>query len=626
MFNNKIFFKLFTFLLLFSSLNAADYTKYVEDITQRFDNAHELYSSGDKDEAKSVISSAYFEVFENMEGPIRINISAKKAYLMEHQFTDLRKMVKADKPADELKKAMDNLVAEMYEVLPEINGGVVLVAQRAEYTQEESTKEINPTWQSTLAYIQKDLDDALSVYNINNSKQTRLLIQDAQFEGYRNSAIEIAIRKNISSTKEREMQKRFTSLIRFIHTKPSKDLVKEHMDTLMASLKELAAGLPLVAEAKVIEVKEAKKDYSLAVNKIYSEFETAFSLHKKSHFKEAVETIQNSYFDIFEESGMEAEIGAKDATLKAELESHFSKLAALVKKENPEEDIQKEFSQMKLLFTDALGILDKKNRSFITFLIYSLTIMLREGFEALLIITAIIAYLIKSGNEEKLNIVYSSLISAIVLSFITAYGMNILFGSATAQNREILEGAVMLVACLLLLYVSYWLISNASAKKWSNYIQSQVKESLDSHSLKALWFTVFLAVYREGAETVLFYQALMSDASSSSDYLALFAGFILGVVLLFILYFIMKFTAIKLPIKPFFLFTGLLIFFMAFTFAGQGIMEFVEAKVIDPTLIQGMPTITFLGIYPYWESLIPQFIILFLGFIVLPYIYKNTVQ
>lgn len=617
----KGFFRLFILLFLFTTsyLAAADYTKYVQDIENRFNKAHHLYKIGETEEAKLVVQSGYFEVFENLEGPIRTNISGKKSYLMEKQFGDLRKMIKANKTPQELKLAMDTLINEMYEVLPEINEGFVLVAE-VEHINEEKInitpikKEINPTWQKVIDNIQEKFNSALEAYDINNSKRTRALIQEAQFGDYRNGALETAIKKYISGSKERNTQKKFTDLIKFIHTKPSKELVKHELNSIISSLTKLARGLPTVKQARIIEVKEVKKkDYSKVVESINKEIKKALDLYQNKKNLKAIEIIQNTYFDIFEESGMEASLGAKDIALKTQIESYFSKLVAQIKNESKLEDINKEFSDMNVLFDEALEILHAKDKNFITMFIFSLLIILREGFEALLIITAIIAYLVKSGNESRLNIVYNALFTAIILSFLTAFGMNLIFGAAAAQNREILEGSVMLIASGLLLYVSYWLLSNAASSQWTNYIKDNVKSSLDKNSVRALWFTVFLAVYREGAETVLFYQALISDAVNNTDYLALTSGFLVGIVALVILYIIMKFTAIKLPIKPFFIFTAVFIYFMAFTFIGQGVMEFVAGKIIEPTLIQAVPTIAALSIYPYLESLIPQAIVLLLG-------------
>ena len=159
-------------------------------------------------------------------------------------------------------------------------------------------------------------------------------------------------------------------------------------------------------------------------------------------------------------------------------------------------------------------------------------------------------------------------------------------------------------------YVGFWLLSNAGAKKWNEYIKTHVSESISAGSAKALWWTVFLAVFREGAETVLFYQALFFDAKNAQGYGAIGAGFGAGLVILLVVFFVFKKLSIKIPIRPFFLITSAIIFYMSIVFVGKGLMEFVEGKIFVPTKINGFPTIELFGIYPYYESLIPQSIMI----------------
>ena len=119
-----------------------------------------------------------------------------------------------------------------------------------------------------------------------------------------------------------------------------------------------------------------------------------------------------------------------------------------------------------------------------------------------------------------------------------------------------------------------------------------------------------MAVFREGAETVLFYQALFFDAKNAQGYGAIGAGFGAGLVILLVVFFVFKKFSIKIPIRPFFLITSGIIFYMSIVFVGKGLMEFVEGKIFVPTKIDGFPTIELFGIYPYYESLIPQSIMI----------------
>jgi high-affinity iron transporter len=260
-------------------------------------------------------------------------------------------------------------------------------------------------------------------------------------------------------------------------------------------------------------------------------------------------------------------------------------------------------------FQKAVKMLTKEEDSPLVLFFYSLMIILREGVEAILIIMAITAYLVKTENKDKLGTIYNGTISALILSVITAILVKWVFDISTA-SQEVLEGVTMLLAAVVLFSVSYWLVSKAEAQKWISYIQGKVNNSISTGSLKALWFAAFLAVYREGAETVLFYQALTSDITTSSGLSAILVGFGVGSALLVAIYWIMKKGIMKLPIRQFFLVTGTLLYYMAFVFAGKGVMELIEGKVLTPSLISGIPTISFIGVYPYWQTLIPQGILI----------------
>lgn len=93
-------------------------------------------------------------------------------------------------------------------------------------------------------------------------------------------------------------------------------------------------------------------------------------------------------------------------------------------------------------------------------------------------------------------------------------------------------------------------------------------------------------------------------------HLAIGAGFVIGCVVLLIAWLVMRYSVVRLPLKPFFLFTGGFMYLMAFVFAGKGVLELVEGKLFQPTLIAGIPEISWLGIYPYVETLLPQGILL----------------
>ncbi len=242
----------------------------------------------------------------------------------------------------------------------------------------------------------------------------------------------------------------------------------------------------------------------------------------------------------------------------------------------------------------------------------SFTIILREGLEAILIVGAIIAYLVKSGNKDKLKMVYGGAILAILASFAAAVLFNRLKIASTA-NQEIIEGVTAILAVFVLFYVSNWMISKAEADAWNKYIDDQVKGSMGAGNALALGFTAFLAVFREGAEVILFYQPLVSGNSDSAP---VWIGFGIGCVTLVVVYVIIRYFSVKLPIRPFFLATSILMFAMSIAFLGSGIKELIEGDIISMTspeflknLIPMNDAFDILGIYPILETLIPQLIL-----------------
>jgi high-affinity iron transporter len=237
----------------------------------------------------------------------------------------------------------------------------------------------------------------------------------------------------------------------------------------------------------------------------------------------------------------------------------------------------------------------------------SFLIIVREGVEVILILGAISAVLIKSGARDKLRIVRSALMVSLLASVATGVLSVIFVRSISDAHREILEGATLLLAAIVLFFVSHWLISRAEAKQWVDFLKSKVQGSLDTGRAAALWLVCFLAVYREGAETVLFYHGLASSVSGRGGAIA--AGFGVGCVVLIVLYLLFRRGIMRIPTRPFFRVTSAFLYVMAFIFAGKAIHEFQEAGVIAESALQSLPKIKFLGIYPTVQTLVVQAVI-----------------
>ncbi|MDR1554643.1 MAG: FTR1 family iron permease [Campylobacteraceae bacterium] len=591
-----------------------DYQDLVDRVKDRFESSIKLYEEGKQDDAQEVAQSAYFELFENLEGPIRINVSSKKAWDMERKFTKIRNLIKKGAAISEVRATVESLNADMDAVLPKLQSGVVITAEASQSddttSSEQTFHDLDIRWQTLYDNMNEKFNAGIEAFNMDDKAKAKEIIRSAQFEDYRNGMVEVAIRKHLSQARDGQIQNEMRRIIISIDSLNDvqtlqNDILKLKNNIYLALTQLPASAAELaVVDVEIEEEEVPSQDYFEVLANIKVEGEKALEVYKNGDVKKAMSIIQDAYFDIFEASGMEVRVGAIDGTLKTVIEGTFSEIVAIMKNGGSLDKIEAALQKLYGEVEQGAQKLSSSTTPWSLF-IYSLIIILREGIEALIVITAVIAYLIKIGNGNILNIVYSSLWTAIALSFATAFVMNYLF-NASGESREMLEGITMLVAVLLLFYVGFWLLSNAHAKKWAHYISGKVKDSLSSGSAKALWFTVFLAVYREGAETVLFYQAIIFDVTNTLGYIVVTTGLVIGLVLLTILFFLLKAGAVRIPIKPFFMATSVIIFYMSVVFTGKGIMELVEGKIIEPTLIEGVPTITWLGIYPYIESLLPQ--------------------
>ena len=239
----------------------------------------------------------------------------------------------------------------------------------------------------------------------------------------------------------------------------------------------------------------------------------------------------------------------------------------------------------------------------------SFLIILREGFEAILVIGAVVAFLLKTGHRERLHSIWVGIILGVVASLATAVVLKTLLAAMPA-SREIVEATTMLIAVVVLFSVSYWLISKVEAAKWQKFIREKVNSALEHGGGKALALVAFLAVYREGAETALFYQALFSEGPNVG--LPLTLGIIAGFAVLAVIFTLFYRYGMRIPMRPFFTVTSLLLYYMAFVFMGKGVRELQEGNLLRITVIPGGPHVEAMGIYPSVETLTAQALLIVL--------------
>ena len=234
-------------------------------------------------------------------------------------------------------------------------------------------------------------------------------------------------------------------------------------------------------------------------------------------------------------------------------------------------------------------------------------IIIREGLEALLVIVALLAFLRKSGNARQSRWIWVGAGGGVALSIVTAFIFQAIFSQISAgRNREIVEGVTGLVAAGLLFYVSYWLHSKASLSAWQKYIRTQTSQALARGSLFGVAALSFLAVFREGAETAIFYLGMAPSIQPE----ALLLGLGVGVAVLAVVAVVMVVGGVRLPLRPFFLVAGLLVYYLGFKFLGTGVHALQVAGVLPSSPVPFLPEASWLGVYATWESFAPQLLLL----------------
>ena len=240
----------------------------------------------------------------------------------------------------------------------------------------------------------------------------------------------------------------------------------------------------------------------------------------------------------------------------------------------------------------------------------SLLIIVREGFEAILILGAVAAFLIRTGHRQRLREIWFGAGAGLAASAVLAVVLRSALANAPA-SREVIEGATMLLAVAVLFSVSYWLLSKVESARWQAFIREKVGSAVTSQKTHALAFVAFLAVFREGAETALFYQALLARGPQVVP--SVLAGMVVGALALLLIWVAFHRFGARLPLRSFFATTGALLYYLAFVFMGKGIRELQEGNVFSITPIEGGPYLEALGIYPSVETLGAQGILLALA-------------
>ena len=365
---------------------------------------------------------------------------------------------------------------------------------------------------------------------------------------------------------------------------------------------------------------EVLDSWTKIVKKMEVHLNNAYELYTQGKSKEAYDEVNVAYFRFYESKGMEKiTMGYLSGARKTTVENAFYEYRRNVYSDKDNEMVKAHKDKLiAMLYHDAAeldGTLDEggsedtsKSATVATF-ISCFVLVLREGLEAILVIAAIIAYLVKTGKKKYIMSVYVGALGGIVVSILLALLFSAIAGAQSGIAQEVFEGVGMFVAVVVLFYVSNWMLSKSETEAWERYIHKKVEASVSTGNKWVLIFAAFIAVAREGAELILFFRGVPVHGASGRN--AMILAIVLSAVVLIAVFLIFRFLTVRLPLKPFFLVTGVLMYAMCFSFTGKGVSELQAAGVVNKTVIPWMGfEMDFLGIYATYESLIPQIIVL----------------
>ncbi|MDC0242910.1 FTR1 family iron permease [Nitrosopumilus sp.] len=338
--------------------------------------------------------------------------------------------------------------------------------------------------------------------------------------------------------------------------------------------------------------------------------------------QKAYTSARTAYLDSYE--FVEIPLRAIDPDFTLEVEFQFAELRSLIKQEADFEEIKEvtiaikrnlDESERKVSGTGTLAPAIAFTSSF--------AIIFREGLESVLILGAIITYLEASRNTKYKKYLYYGVILAIGATAVTWLIASYLI-EISGANRELIEAIAALSATAILFYVSFWILNKIEHKKWMEFVKAKVWQATTTGSVMVFVGLAFFTVYREGFETVLFYQAMAGFARYMELYVGL--GFVAGIVSLLVIFYVMRKLGKRLPLRALFGLTMGVGAYLSIAFLGNAIRELQVLEIVPYTgMIGTIPRLdinvaAMTGIYPTLETVVGQVILLGVYLVAVSYV------
>lgn len=296
----------------------------------------------------------------------------------------------------------------------------------------------------------------------------------------------------------------------------------------------------------------------------------------------------------------EPAIAARNPKLLSRIEAAMGQFRAGISSGAPVDSVRQQAVLIEGLLDEADAVLAPAAADTTAAFVGALTILLREGLEALLIVVAMIAFLKKADREDVLPYVHGGWVAALTAGVLT-WAAATFFITISGAQRELTEGFGGLFAAAVLLSVGIWMHGKSQADAWQRYIKERLSKALSRGSAWFLFLLAFVVVYRV-FETILFFAALWSPQTAG----AVLSGAGVALVALAAIGWAMLRYSTRLPISKFFAASAALVAVLAFVLAGKGLAALQEAGMVPSSRVAGLPKLELLGFYPTWETILVQ--------------------
>jgi high-affinity iron transporter len=323
--------------------------------------------------------------------------------------------------------------------------------------------------------------------------------------------------------------------------------------------------------------------------------------YRAGQARRAQDLAVSSYLEGFEL--VEASLDAHDRRLRVAVETGMIRYRTLLRDGAPVAEVEAQAARLQELLADAQRVLSGTGLSAGPAFASAFVILLREGLEAVLVVAAIVALLVRSGRRDGLPAVHGGWIAALALGGLTWVAASYVV-TISGATREVTEGVTALAAAAILLYVGFWMHDKSHTQRWHAYVRSRLQGALGRGATWGLMLVSFLAVYREVFETVLFYQALWLQTAPGNEH-ALLGGLASAAVVLTVASWLIVRGSLRLPLGVFFGATSVALAALAIVLAGKGIAALQEAAILAPYPVDG-PRLPILGLYPDGLGLLVQ--------------------